>query len=278
MYSHQEFVLFERIFKSKSIRIYFHKEIYRQYSVVIQKIFKMFQCTVTGLERLQKGLYVCCNQDVQTPLEVEVHVYDLTNDSWIFELLTDVEIYIINELKVTVFHGAAVCKNKHIVLIMGERKSGKSTLTHFLIENGWDLIDDDCIYLDNGTIFGVGFPLRLRKRVYPSDRVFATCVDMDGEDRQLLSAHTYMHCADAKEITIIFPKYTRGSNFKKSIITKTQLFTILLQNVRFSVNEMASIRDVMYLMKIAYKGYSFMYSECVDVDLFLRGLLKIEEE
>lgn len=274
----EEFVLFEYIFENISIKIYFQKYIYRKYHVVIRNIFKIFQCTSVKFEQLQKGLYICYNQDVQIPIESEIYMYDVASNDWIFELLTDVETYIINKLKITVFHGAAVCRNEHLVLIIGKRKSGKSTLTHFLVENGWNLIDDDCIYFDTDSVFGMGFPLRLRKMIYDSKRVFATCMDLDGEKRHLLSAPYYSLCVKTEEVTIVFPEYTQGSPFKKSIITKMQLFTMLLHNVRFSIDEIKSLRDVTYLMKFANSGYSVVYSKCSDVNLFLKELLKVEEE
>lgn len=278
MSSQKEFVLFEHILKNRSIRIYFQKNIYWKYQVAIRNIFKTFHCTSVKSEQLHKGLYICYNQDVQIPIESEIHTYDVASDNWIFELLTDVEAYIINELKITVFHGAAVCRNKHVVLIMGKRKSGKSTLTHFLVENGWNLIDDDCIYFDGETVLGMGFPLRLRKMIYDSKMVFATCVDLDGEKRHLLSAPSYSLYAKADKFTIVFPEYARGHSFKKTVITKMQLFTMLLQNVRFSIDEKNSLKDVTQLMKTANSGYSVVYSKCADVDFFLKELFKDEEE
>lgn len=271
MFSLEEYVLFERMFENRTIKIYVPKDIFQKYRVAICNVFKKFQRTYIKSEQLQKGMYICDNYDIQIPMESELYIYDITNGDWIFGLLTDVETYVINELKITVFHGAAVCRNDHIVLIIGKRKSGKSTLTHFLIESGWKLIDDDCIYFDRDSVLGLGFPLRLRKVIFDSERIFTTCVDMDGERRYLLSASSYKLCAKAKNITIIFPTYMPGMTFFKEEISKMQLFTVLLQNIRYSVDEKSSVNDVVQLMRIANGGYSVAYSRCADVNSFLRS-------
>lgn len=272
MLSQEEFVLFEQILKNKSVKIYFQKKIYQEYPVVIQNLFQKFQYTYVKRKQLEKGFYICYHQGISIPKNSELHVCDVMKKNWIFKLLIDVETYIINELQITVFHGAAVCRNEHIVLIMGKRGAGKSTLTHFLVENGWDLIDDDCIYFDNASVLGMGFPLRLRKIIFDSKRIWATCVDLDGETRYLLSALSYKLCAKTKDVLILFPTYTQGSAFTKSEISKMQLFTMLLQNVRFSIDDRNSLKDVTNLMRFTKMGYSVVYSRCSDVDSFLKGL------
>ena len=271
-----EFVLFEQIFVNDSIRIYIVKSIYQKHQLILNNIFRGFQCTPVGCQRLEKGLYIC-NANVEVPFGSEMYEYDTTSNEWIFKLLTDVELYVIKKFGITVFHGASLCKDRQTVLIMGPRKSGKSTLTHFLIKKGWKLIDDDCIYFNGDTILGLGFPLKLRKIVFECNSVFASCVDMEGEARHLITTTDYSQISKLDKIAIIFPKYIDDCIIEINKISKIKLFTKLLQNVRFSYNEQNSLKDVTRLMRCVGSGYIIFYSNCTDVECYLEELLKDEK-
>lgn len=74
-----------------------------------------------------------------------------------------------------------------------------------------------------------------------------------------------------------YTSYKENSCLEKEALTKETLFTSLLQNVRFSVSGVSTLKDVTYLMKIANGGYMIAYSECTDVISFVEELLKNEQ-
>lgn len=277
MHCDSEYVLFEYICSNKTINIYFLKKIYEKYSSIINNIFKLFEFKQIKKENVQRGFYVSDSADILTPNASEICVYDTSLDGWIFKLLTDVESYIIKELNLTVWHGACLARNEHALLILGQKRAGKSTLTHYLVKNGWMLIDDDCIYFDGDYVLGFGFPLRLRSIVFEDENIFATCLDMDGENRHLLYSPSCCHSFKFRKIMIIFPKYTEGAIIEINQISKMDLFTQLLKNTRFSSSEKKLIKDVTDLMRYANAGYVVKYSSCEELKFFLMEGTKDEE-
>lgn len=277
MYCDSEYILFEYICTNKTINIYFLKRIYEKHFSIINNIFKLFEFKQIRKENAQRGFYVSDGADILPPDTSELCVYDTSSEEWIFKLLTDVESYIIKELNVTVCHGACLAKNEYALLIMGQRKAGKSTLTHYLVKNGWTLIDDDCIYFDSDYVLGFGFPLRLRNIVFEDENIFAICLDMDGENRHLVVSQNCCRTFKFRKIMIIFPEYTAGATIEINPISKIELFTQLLKNTRFSASEKKLIKDVTDLMRYANAGYEVKYSSCEEVKFFLMERTKDEE-
>lgn len=120
------------------------------------------------------------------PTGVRQVVCRTDSESWPFELLTTLEDHLLQIVRQTALHGAALARGDRTLLLLGERKSGKSTLTHYLTLHGWCLVDDDCCFYAQGILAGTGFPLRLRRCQYPESDIFWQCVDADGEERRFI--------------------------------------------------------------------------------------------
>lgn len=271
MESSKNFNLFVRLVEGRELRIYFERSLYLKYSETLEKIFQKFENKICCKKELDCGLYICCNKIYNIPEKSKMYAYESLDGPYLFQLLSNVEEFIIEELGLTVFHGASICCREQIVLVLGERKSGKTTLTHYLIEHGWNLIDDDCIYYGDNIVFGMGFPLRLREIIFCKKNIFSKCIDASGEDRYLLLAQNSVVQKEG-DIIVIFPQYSKNSNFSVSAISKMTLFTKLLQNVRYSISNAKSLIDATNLMKKMVAGYIITFSNCSDVNLFLKEL------
>lgn len=63
----------------------------------------------------------------------------------------------------TVLHAAAVRRHDRVVLLLGPTGTGKSTLSCFLAQRGWEFLGDDAVsVLPGPSIVGSGLPAKLR--------------------------------------------------------------------------------------------------------------------
>lgn len=51
-----------------------------------------------------------------------------------------------------VLHGNALTKNKKLIICLGRSGVGKSTISYILMKNGWKLVSDDLVILDNSNV------------------------------------------------------------------------------------------------------------------------------
>ena len=65
---------------------------------------------------------------------------------------------------ITAFHGAAIEYQDSAILFLGRTGAGKTTLTYYLVANGYKYVTDDCILIDNKTmrVIPYSMPLHLR--------------------------------------------------------------------------------------------------------------------
>ena len=111
------------------------------------------------------------------------------DENWLFGLINDLDVFSIETLKCTVIHGSCVRVRDKNILIIGERWSGKTTLTHFLVSYlEGKYISDDCVYLKNDRFWGFCMPLpmrdyyKMRDEVAYGDTVLTVVRDNDDVD------------------------------------------------------------------------------------------------
>ena len=258
---------------NKTINILFEKNFYDCHIKILKELFRNY--SYRGIAKSydeEQCFYVCDNKRCLAPKGVDLHIYNTQSTQWLFEMITDIESYIISKLGITVIHGASIRNDSQMVFIIGERNSGKTTLTHFFTNKGWTLVDEDCICYYNDSVIGTGFPLRLRNIIYDNTKILASCVDLDGDNRYLVSVPTSEHEEKVENVTIIFPQYKPDADFSFSEVKKMNLFTMLIKNTRSSADESNCIKDITSIMKKTTQSYSFCYSDCSYVYDFLKGL------
>ena len=256
----------------------------RNLSVLVD--YRLFQCAPEFFSNLFPGCLAetCTLQNapgeetlaVKNKEEFDVYIHEKTADcqtlqravitcdpgksDWPIVLMTDLEETLIHLLQKTVFHGAALVNEGKTLLLLGARKSGKSTLTHFLTLQGWSLVDDDCVFFDGNHVFGTGFPLRLRRQIYPDPQVFWKCQDSEGETRRLLKPGHVCRCADAP-FFLLFPRYDPQIAISVERLERSSLFPQMIQNIRYAANGPRKIQDALNLIRCVQMAYNVIYSD-----------------
>lgn len=188
-------------------------------------------------------------------------ICDTDSDRWIFKLMKNLEIFYSKVLKCTVIHGSCVSINDKNILFMGARRSGKTTLTHYLtIEKNGIYLDDDCVYLVDGMYVGFCMPLPMRDAVDLSyNKFFITkTTDTDGIIRFLYSPQHSIHNVHKIDM-VVFPQY--GSNRVNCIkkMSSSEAFNRIIKNVR-SYSEMKTMFTDIKKLATTANCYDLQYS------------------
>lgn len=141
-----------------------------------------------------------------------------------------------------VVHGSCIRYLGKNILLLGARKSGKTTLTHYLsIKENGTYIDDDCVYINKKLIIGFAMPLLIRDSSICNDTSFfiAHTIDTDGIDRTLFLPPRYLSCV-SKIDTIIFPTYNNDGKNEIRQVSRDESFKKILSNIR-SHNNMINL-------------------------------------
>lgn len=189
------------------------------------------------------------------------------DENWLFGLINDLDVFHTETLKCTVIHGSCIRVNNKNILIIGERWSGKTTLTHFLMSflDG-EYMSDDCVYVKNNHFFGFGMPLPMRhyrktKSYTPmvhNDIVLTNLFDSDGVERTLLIPQKILESVNNIDI-ILFPKYIPNTAGTIRSIASVELFNKLISNIRSYSNMKEMYSNVTNLLEKA-NAYSLEYS------------------
>ena len=179
--------------------------------------------------------------------------YDVNSKSSYFYLANFVEEFISHALFCTTIHGSLVQVCEKNVLIIGPRKSGKTTLTTFLIEHyNAKYIDDDHIYIHNGVYRGFNMPIFLRSsKVISSKNV---TFDEESICRVAFTPTKKLEKVDSIDL-ILFPHYSCDSKNSVQQVTGTQLFKAIMNNIRFYNNQALLLKDISKLSNhcVAYE-------------------------
>ncbi len=240
----------------------------RQFSAFFRQVFPESQ-----REPITKTPCIWIGRTERTDLPTGVRqvVCRTDSESWPFELLTTLEGHLLQIVRQTAFHGAALAREGRTLLLLGERKSGKSTLTHFLTLHDWCLVDDDCCFYAQGILSGTGFPLRLRRCLYPESDIFWQCVDTDGEERRFIfPRQRIMH--SSAPFFLIFPHYEPNAEFRTEKIDRQSLFSHLILNVRYTPSGPHRIRDLSDFIRRTASAYHATYSQCESVATWIQDI------
>lgn len=183
---------------------------------------------------------------------------------WTFQCLTIIEDYLISESKLTVLHGSALVFGGNTFIILGERFSGKSTLTHYILNNTNSIfLDDDNVLYNSGEIYGLNLPMRLRNKPSSLENLICKFIDEYNNPRYLIDA-TNVQFQGTDSIFIIFPHYLKNSVPSFYKIHGQTLFEKLLKSVKYSFNNQQCFQDVCSIVK-SINAYYTEYDDCAYV-------------
>lgn len=127
-----------------------------------------------------------------------------------------------------IIHAATVERGGRAAILPGPPGSGKSTLTAFLVYNGWRLLSDELalLSLDDGSVTALARPISLKNRsidliahCFPEAGLSARCEDTAKGTVALLKApqeSVALSAEPARPAWIVFPKYRDGSRARLS--------------------------------------------------------------
>ena len=201
---------------------------------------------------------------------------NVTNDQWIFFLLCDLEEILVNTMDCTVLHGGGLVFHNKTILLLGERKNGKTTLLQYLLnEEGSCYLDDDNIFVFYDSVFGFCRPMPIRNiNVCKNPSIVAATIDGDECVRTLCKANN--NVISLKKVDyVFFPRYISGSSAIEECICLqgSSFFNKIMKNVRHSTSISNLYTDIKFLTKQA-KGFYFEYSSSEEAYEKVNTILK----
>lgn len=185
---------------------------------------------------------------------------------WAFSLICEIEEWYSSILKCTIIHGSCIrmfsAQGITNILLIGQRKSGKTTLTEHLVNNqGYAYLDDDCIYMYSSCYFGFNMPILKREDselFLPKREAIFTTQDGERKTRFAFAAvNTFGECDNIDYI--FFPRFNSECN-KDILIPKGELFVKILHNTR-SYNDVQSLfADISTLTKSSKEAHTLQYT------------------
>ena len=239
-----------RLIDEVRVNICIEDGIYNQEKDVFDCIFKSYSTCDSSKMSFRKEFYYHI-QSSENLLENRLHygmVCDVNSEQWIFLLISDLENFYLEILNCTVIHGSCVRINGKNILIIGERWSGKTTLTYFLtIENEGEYLSDDCIYIFNDKYIGLGMPLPMRDITNTDSKyIIARTVDEEQQRRILFQPPRVIKSLSNIEM-VIFPKYNPNAKNDIKKISCKEAFDNIILNVRAHCQVKSMFKDIIRL-------------------------------
>jgi hypothetical protein len=243
------------------------KCLYFSYKWFFDKLLKKFQSSTLPQDDC---LYIFTSCAVQNHFS-NVFYCDSQED-WIYQCITIIEEYIISRANFTTLHGSGLILNDTTFIILGERFSGKTTLTNYILNSTNAIfLDDDNIIYSSGKMYGLNLPIRLRTKPETNENLICKFSDECKKSRYLIDAPRSTTIGTNKSF-IIFPHYIENCNFTSSKLGGQVLFEKLLKSVKYSASNQQCFKDVCELSK-SVAAFAIEYENC---SLVLEEMKKIE--
>ena len=272
-------MLFYRCIGNLKLGVFIDFCLYKQNQFVFDALLRTYRPVMKASEiDPEHIIYIVCDNYHLCRCHQHIIVCNTQDTSWIFSLINQLEDFYSSILKCTVLHGCCLQMNGKNILIVGERWTGKTTLTRYLtLDNPGIFLNDDCVYYYNNAIVGFGMPLPIRNAPI---RQHAACfvaktMDFDGQERFLYSPPNVL--AEFSHVDlVIFPKYAPAQHAHIEIISPGNAFRELIFNVR-AHGTMQTLYDDIKQLSMYTNCYRIKYQECKAVLDFLEERQCYEE-
>ena len=164
--------LYRKIGK-KSIIVDIEEVLFDKEGDLFRNIFSTFSFSIES-KISNNTICIYCDQS-KLSREYQYKHQCVFDSNWIFKLVNFLDVVYSIILKSNVFHGNCIIVNKKTILILGDRNTGKTTLTKYLLEHNPDsyLVGEDSLYINSNKIFGFGGLLLMRHNT--GENYFYTC-------------------------------------------------------------------------------------------------------
>lgn len=272
----KEYVAFKKRYIDSNIMIFVECCLYNNNAILFNDIFgNVIQIHGDNTKEGEAYFIVDLNNIVESFWKNNsdsVIFCNTREEGWIFHMLTQLEEFIVRDKGEMVFHGACVQYRGTALIIVGERGAGKSTLVSELCKLADCLyVDDDIIFFDSKSLYGLNFPIRLRYFKDNERYICATTFDEEGCKRYLHLPSDKVFSA-GKPGLILFTKYNEEETGIKKIVSY-ECFLRLLINTRYCAEKENRIKLITLLAQDT-EAYDISYKDCRFVIEFLNATLK----
>ena len=229
-----------------------------------EKIISVLNSFTNVFERSAKSRNLYCFYIVQEKdresflTEDKFVVEDFDDDRWLLELINDLEDFYAKIFMCTVLHGSCMRLHNNNILLLGERWTGKTTLTYYLTTYcDGQYMADDCVYILNGKYCGFCTPLPIRNFQLEANKelqIIATTFDSDNVMRTMLCPPKTISSVDHIDI-VVFPHFSIKGNNRVTNIAPSCAFQEIIKNVH-SLNNMKRVyKDI---LKLASQTHTYI--------------------
>ncbi len=248
--------------------------LYHQYMDVFCSLFSTYSFDILKSSASKKTICIYSSDfPLNYPFDNGCDYYytcNTDNNNWITTLMDFLEYCYYSILNCTILHGSCVKINGNGILMLGGRRSGKSTLTYHLInQNNALYLDDDAIFLYNNSLIGFNSPIRMRNKCTDNSMLLEKSIDIDNELHYVYNIENDRKISKiTKPSCIIFPKYNTDIDFQIAELSGYALINQILSNVKESANLLTTYKDISsYFSNI--QAYVLQYNNCDRVSCFL---------
>lgn len=262
-------ICFERTLPNHKLIAFIEDSFYSKYKLIFDSMFSTFNMGKIS-EKLKDSIYIYeCDECFFEKMDIQYVAGCNTSDKteWVHHLRISLEEWLNEVLKCTILHGSSINLFGKNFLFLGERKSGKTTLTNFLIHKKEAVyLDDDCFYIIDDGYYGFNLPLYLRGVNEGNQYIIGHTIDYDETYRTVIIPTTTKQSI-SKIDYIIFPKYNNEKNNSIVKIARSEVFEKVIKNVKHSADLQLLFHDINQLLRetdvfnISYENSQVAYEQ-----------------
>lgn len=264
-------VYLTRSLMNKIIEIRIDDELYTSQYRILKDLFLTFQVKDVETDNALI-IYIYANEEnVNTVMAHCKFQYKERGGRGYFYLANMLEEFYTKTLRCTVLHASMLYVFGNNVLIVGNRKSGKTTLTKYLIDKyGAYYIDDDSVYIFDNSFYGFNMPMFLR-HPFSSDSTMVKTRDEEGRQRYVYIPQNRLQSVKTADV-IVSPLYDADSGYSAEKTEDGRLFCLLLNNIRSFADKPSLLKDLSSITKTA-NAYSVRYNGYDNMERFINTYL-----
>lgn len=259
-------ICLHRVFGDVCICVYASENTYKEYRYQIESTFSTF--IIGYYDGFLDTASILLRTEDEEIVDEAVHnisfccqyLLNPKSSSGLFYLAGFAQEVISHILHCTVLHGSLVQAREKNFLIVGMRKSGKTTLVKHLIDKfDAKYLDDDNVYIKDDLYIGLNMPIFMRKEGGIIQNYLYETFDEENIVREVfIPSRTLSSISDVD--LIIFPCYNPNiEDYSLEKIMGSALFQNLMNNVRFFGTHKKLYDDILKLSKET-SAYSVYYA------------------
>lgn len=261
----QEMIYMNKVVGEKNLTICIDEDLYKAAVCIFDNVFSAFQKERFPLPDTAMMYIFQIHREPQPLSDCLIH-FDPENKGAFFRLANIAEGFFANALQCTILHGSLVRMCEKNILMIGARRSGKTTLTRLFLEKyGSEYIDDDCVYIVDGVYRGFHMPVFMRDG--EDSRAELTTVDEEGVVRRVFIPRKRVEAVEKIDI-ILFPHFQEGTETDVCRIEGTNLFCAIINNTRHHCDRRLLMHDIARLANQA-KAYKVTYGSSDQAGRFI---------